>query len=286
MAADTITNAYHETSLQEILDRAMSADSGIPSINYQSQKANDITTYTFFSGVIMWLDTISSITSGTTPRMLPLDFDGIPPRPQIKLENIMGCQNWALLQIGRIARLYEFQAKAFQHDATGCSGLHTYVDRIREELVQGLAEAHISSLTISDDRTTFPLAERSDEITRLFALTGLSYLHLVILGIQEGSTCGEPTAIDAMTLLRRAAAANYTTAVVFPLYIFACTASEENKPFFRHVFSSAPLLDPTLDHRRRMLPQLEEVWSLRENSDAVGVTWSEILQVSNGTLLI
>jgi hypothetical protein len=265
----------------------MSADSH-PSIIHQSPKAHDITTYTFFSGVVLWLDTISSITSGTAPRMLTLEFDVIPPHPQAKLENIMGCKNWALLQIGRISRLYEFQTKACQHDATDCRGndLHTYVDRIKEELVQGLAEVHLSSLTVSDDPRTLPLVERSDEITQLFALTGLAYLHIVILGIQERSTCVDPTAIEAMVLLRRAAATNYTTAVVFPLYIFACLASEENKPFFRHVFSSAPLLDPTLDHRRRMLPQLEGIWTLRETSDTVGVTWSEILQVSNGTLLI
>jgi hypothetical protein len=289
MAADMITDAYKEPALHGVINQVMSADE-IPSTSHEAPKGHDIITFPFFSGVIMWLDIISSVTSGTAPRMLPLDSDEVPIRfqGQAKLENIVGCSDWALLQIGRISRLYEFQTESCQHDGSGCSAnnLSTYVDRIREDLVQGIAKSHMISLSLSDDPTTFALDGRSNEITRLFALTGLAYLHSVILGINEGPSCVEPTTVEAMALLRRAASANYTTAVVFPLYIFACIANEEDKPFFRHVFSSAPLLDPTLDHRRKMLLQLEQVWTLRHNADAVGVTWSEVLQVSDGTLLI
>ncbi|EPE27447.1 Zn2/Cys6 DNA-binding protein [Glarea lozoyensis ATCC 20868] len=287
MACKKIADAHSSATVQEVLSMA-SAQESVPPRTHHNPKAHDIKTYKFFSGVIVWLDTISSVTSGTTPNTLPLDSVQEQGQPQLNLENIMGCESWALLEIGRISRIYELQTLSCQHDYTGCTGdgIQTLIDRIRGELVQGLAEGHMSTLNLSNDRCMRSRCTTSEKITRLFALTGLVYLHLVILGLHQGASCVDSTVRDAMTLLRQAESANFLTAVVFPLYILACVANEEDKPFFRRVFSSAPLLDPTLDHRSKMLPQLEAVWTMRNNADAVGVTWTEVLQVSNGTLLI
>jgi hypothetical protein len=287
MACKTIAGAYNSAVVQEAMSRDSAQNSVPPSIHH-NPSGHDIKTYKFFSGVIVWLDTISSVTSGTTPNTLPLDSAQEQAQPHLNIENIMGCESWALLEIGGISRIYELQTLSCQHDYTGCTvdGIQTLIDRIRGELVQGLTEGRMSNLNLSNDQCARGGCTTSDKITRLFALTGLVYLHLVILGVHHGASCVDSTVHDAMVLLRQAESANFLTAVVFPLYILACVTSEEDKPFFRRVFSSAPLLDPTLDHRSKMLPQLEAVWTMRSNADEVGVTWTEVLHVSNGTLLI
>jgi hypothetical protein len=288
VAIEIISDSYKQAAFQEAIDQAATPLDTRVSICHQDQNAHDLTTYAFFSGVTLWLDTISSVTSGTTPVLLPFDPPNAGSSFRIQLENIMGSKNWAVLQIGRISALYEQQSKACQGDYSGCTSdrLHSSIESIREELVHGLTEGHISSLTISSDHSTSALYEPTNDITRIFALTGLVYLHLVILGVLDETTCVDTPYVEAMDMLRRVATANFITALVFPLYIIGCVAREEDKPFFRHIFSTAPLLDPTLDHRSKMLPQLEQVWTMRKNAPPVGMTWSEVLQVSNGTLLI
>lgn len=67
----------------------------------------EVTAFRFLSGTMIWLDIISSITSGKAPGLLPYYPSIITPISQTKLEDIMGCKNWVMLQIGHISALYE-----------------------------------------------------------------------------------------------------------------------------------------------------------------------------------
>lgn len=67
-----------------------------------------------FAGVVIWLDIIASVTTGTAPRLLSLHPFALSPGSQIQLENIMGCQDWPMIQIARIAALHEYKYQALQ----------------------------------------------------------------------------------------------------------------------------------------------------------------------------
>jgi hypothetical protein len=61
-------------------------------------------------------------------------------------------------------------------------------------------------------------------------------------------------------------------------------AREEDKQFFRDIFSSPPLLDPLLSHRGMILPILEKIWSRRETTPRL--LWKDILDLTRDGLLI
>jgi hypothetical protein len=53
---------------------------------------------------------------------------------QTRLENIMGYQDWAMLQIGRISALHEHKTQALQQEQFGCTGFEQTVEDISREL--------------------------------------------------------------------------------------------------------------------------------------------------------
>lgn len=63
-------------------------------------------------------------------------------------------------------------------------------------------------------------------------------------------------------------------------------ATPEDQQFFRYVFSSSPVLDPSLEHRSKILPLLEDIWQKR---DAMldGSHWEDSLRrLSESNLLL
>jgi hypothetical protein len=71
--------------------------------------------------------------------------------------------------------------------------------------------------------------------------------------------------------------------IICPLYIIGTVAT--NEQFFRDVFSSAPVLDPSLEHRGKILPVLEELWR-RRDATMTGWTWQDTVTLSDHNLLL
>ncbi|KAG9234028.1 fungal-specific transcription factor domain-containing protein [Amylocarpus encephaloides] len=238
------------------------------------------TTFNFFGTVIMWLDVVSCVTSGKTPRLLPLDQSQLSLQSCLRLESVMGCKDWAFSQIGRISALHERKAEQ------NYNAVEIEANNIHAELVGGLIESGLSSFTLTDSSDPFcAAAAKSSLVTRLFALMGCIYLHFVFKGLEQGSPCLDPTMVEVMTILRKETPRDLLPGLVCPLFVIGCAAFEEDKQFFRDVFSSTPLLDPSLDHRNKILPLLEKTWARRDTSHT---TWSDVIELltAQGPLLL
>ncbi len=72
-----------------------------------------------------------------------------------------------------------------------------------------------------------------------------------------------------------------------PVYLIGyVAATPEDQQFFRYIFSSSPVLDPSLEHRSKILPLLEDIWQKR---DAMldGTHWEDSLRrLSESNLLL
>jgi hypothetical protein len=245
--------------------------------------------FTFLCGVTIWLDVLSCITSGKPPRLLAFHPHAVACNSAIKLENIMGCKNWAILQIGRVAGLHEYKSRALQQGILNNADLESRTEDIRQTLRNGLAEYSLASLEISSHANfEFPPLNLNPElyiITRVFTLTASIYLYLVVYGYQLETHEVRSTIGEAMMILRTKMPPHMMNAIICPLYIIGSVAKREDEQFFRDVFSSTPVLDPSLEHRGKILPLLEELWRMRDTT-MTGWTWQDTVTLSDQNLLL
>jgi C6 transcription factor Pro1 len=257
-----------------------------PITEYEAQITEEIATFRFVSGAIIWLDTLSSITAGTTPHLLPYYSHIIVPNSQAKLQTIMGCKDSVILLLGRIAAIYEQKVQASKNAAFDCSHLEQRVDEISGEIQCSLTQVALEGFNIygSTSPTMFNIVlDPKRFITQLYLHMASIYFHLLSQGFQN-LVLLDTTISGAMNMLRVETSRNLLPSLVCPLFFIGCVAREEEKQFFRDVFSMLPLLDPLLKHRGRVLPFLEEIWSKR--TTVLGFGWEDCVELTKNILLI
>lgn len=238
--------------------------------------------FRFMGGVVLWLDTISSITMGTSPTLLEFHSHALSSSSHIKLENIMGCHNWVVLQIGRISSLHELKMHIASNGCPNTGDWQTQAGDIRAQLQSGLTEMCLGNLKLDQP---VPVTFGPPFITRMFAFAAATYLHLVTHGFDINDEMLSLLRTEAMMVLRGQVPAEMMHTIIFPLYIVGSIASVEDQPFFRYVFSAMPVLDPSLEHRGKILPLLERVWQRRQTMGLL-LSWEESLKLADQNLLL
>lgn len=256
-----------------------------PLLEYE-HAVEEVVHFQFLSGTVVWLDITSSITAGRAPHLLPYHTCIIAPDSQTRLEGIMGCRNWVMLQIGRISALHEHKIQGMRQQYFDCAELkHTMAD-ISRHIQCGLAQLALEAFNISERGSAAmfePIIDPPRLVTYMFAYMASIYLHLVIEGFHELEVLD--TAIsEAMRMLRTRISTGLLPALVCPLYVIGSVAREGDKQFFRDMFSSPPLLDPLLKHRGRILPMLEKIWSKRQTGHLFA--WEDSLEFAYDILLV
>ncbi|KAH8669738.1 fungal-specific transcription factor domain-containing protein [Tricladium varicosporioides] len=246
--------------------------------------AEEVAMYRFLGGAIMWLDIIYSITNGTSPALSRFHSQLLSTTSQLKMHDVMGCENWVMLQISRISSLYEYKMSACKEGGLATKSEQVFsAGNIKQSLQQGLNEDALQSFGISNTGHC-PIQNPTVLITRMFTCMAKIYLHLVVCGFRSLELL-DTTIAEAIETLQTKMPAPLWAGIVSPLFIIGSVARQGETDFFRHVFSASPVMDPTLEHRTRILPLLEAIWKKRELSPE-GFDWGEALQLSNGPLLL
>ncbi|KAF4627072.1 hypothetical protein G7Y89_g11081 [Cudoniella acicularis] len=208
--------------------------------------ADEVSIIRFQGCATIWLDIITSITLGTSPHLQAFHHRVISTASQIKMENVMGCENWVMLQIARISALHEQKTEALKAGYLDPIKFDQSAQDIRSEIEQGVTERALESFNMSECSLLHP----SDTvlITKMFTYMASIYLHLVIYGYQNLDRL-DTILSEAAALIRAHISCRLLPGFVCPLFFLASVARPEDKPLFRHFFSSAPLLDPLLEHR-------------------------------------
>lgn len=277
-AATNMFQTAYERSLQSVGFMEETRDilfNNLPLlVTQESAVVEEVVAFRFFSGSVIWLDIISSITTGKSPRTLAFHASIISPDFQVRLEDLMGCKNWVMLQIGLIAALSEHAIQNAIQGHAQCDEVGNAVQSIMK-VVQAATSAQDFAETATNDPTTL--------ITYLFAHMTNVYLHLVIHGFQELHVL-EPSISTAMDLFRNRVPVHLRASLVAPLFMIACVAGQDNEQYFRDVFSEAPLRDPFFKHREKFLPSLEEIWTRRQA--LAQIRWSDCLIWTRDLVLI
>ncbi|OBT65925.1 hypothetical protein VE03_05488 [Pseudogymnoascus sp. 23342-1-I1] len=246
----------------------------LPLLEYEALVSNDTAHSRFMSGTLIWLDIVSCITAATTPHLLEFHSTVMAPDSQTQLEDIMGCKNWVMLQIGRIAALHANKLQALRQGHFNCEEFKQTIIDIDIEIQSGL-EAYGPDYVALCNPTTL--------ITPLFAIMASVYLHLITHGFQELGILDVFIA-RAMIILQTEVPTHVLPALVAPLYVIGSVARQGDEQFFRDAFSSPPLLDTSLKQRTRILPILEEVWDKRRAESSF--LWEDSLELIPDILLI
>ncbi len=257
-----------------------------PLLESGNAAVEEVGNFRFLSGTIIWLDITSSITAGQAPHLLPYHACMIATNSRTRLEGIMGCKNWVMLQIGRIAALYERKIQAIRQQRFECADLKQTVADISSQIRCGLAQLALEASNISDSdsaASSKPISDPPTLVTHVFAYMAYLYLHLVIEGFERLEVLNT-TISEAMAMLRSQVPTQILPALVSPLYVIGSVARKEDEQFFRDVFASPPLLDPSLNNRKRILPMLEEIWSKRRTAPLFA--WEDSVELTHDILLL
>ena len=253
---------------------------------YEHVAVVNTTSFKFLSGTIIWLDIISSLTTGRAPHLQSYHDTIISSSSQIQLDGVMGCKNFVMRQIGRIAAIHEQKLQAMQQDYFNCTELKQIVTEINQQIRCGLASSGLRAANNTDYHSTAihePVLEPPTLVSHIFACMASVYLHLVIEGFQRLEALNA-TVSEALRILQGQIPSHILSSLVAPLYVFGSVARKGDEQYFREIFSSPPLLNPSLKHREKILPILEGIWSKRHASTFFA--WEDSLDIAHEILLI
>ena len=267
---------FARSSLKEETRWILSADLPLPTDDVVVSQ--EVVGFRFVTGTIIWLDIASSITMGKAPALLSHHAQMLSAGSQTQLRDIMGCENWVLLLLARISVLHENKSQAVLQGQADFS----HFKKTASEITLGI-EFSISHIPSANDLRGSVTGDNScNLITRMFAYMAAVYLHLVMYGFDKLDLVAA-TFSSAVTMLQTQISNRLLPALVSPLFIIGSIAKPGDQRFFREILSSPPLLDPFLQHRARLLPILEQIWSGQETP---GFSWNHCVELAKDILLV
>ncbi|KAH9904155.1 fungal-specific transcription factor domain-containing protein [Xylariomycetidae sp. FL2044] len=246
----------------------------------------EVLAFRFMGGSILWLDIISSITTGTTPKLLQFHSD-LTASSHTRLDDIMGCRNWVMVQIARIAAHQARRPKANGQTTLQQAESDFDASQIGVDIEYLQSSEDLGLINISEGLHHNAYEASRDDvavITRAFADMASVYLHLVTYGFQNLEII-ESTVVRALKMIRTQVPSSLLPTLVPPLYIIGCVVREgKDREYVRACFSSAPIKDPLFQHREKILATLEDIWSNRRSATAF--SWDDALELSQDILLL
>jgi hypothetical protein len=241
--------------------------------------------FRFSSTILILDDIIASTVLQERPKLyeyyrsLLSNIDGTDP--PINLETVVGCQNWALLQIGEIAALDAWKQ---QYKRAGNLDVIELVNRATP--IKDSLEAHLmrleTNLVITPKEGSSLLdvftadyspqlktpASQSHLVTRVWAHAALVYLLVVVSGWQLASVDVRYHVGQIVELLtRQISPPALLRTMVWPFCVAGCLAEPAQEAHFRAMVEELqpPSVFGTI---RKALEIMENVWCNRNAGDA------------------
>lgn len=257
----------------------------------------------FFVSLLLFIDIVASTSCGAAPNLHAYYHNLLTPNGNeecpVRLETIVGCQNWALVAVGNISALCAWKREATQQGGFSILrfvGLAGPISRAIDEGLRSLDVFRTSSG--SDKRSDSWLAgyytqrngamDRSSiaNVTRIWAHAAEIYLSVSLSGWQPHSTDIQSSVIKVLRLLQTIESPGLLQSLSWPMTVAGCLALPHQEPDFRRIVSGLGQLGDfgTAGNAMRVM---EAVWSSRDNID--GSVWdmaSSLNILGTSTLLI
>ncbi|KAF4505495.1 hypothetical protein G6O67_007439 [Ophiocordyceps sinensis] len=262
----------------------------------------------FFTATLLYLDVLSSVTLGTSPRLchyqaavipgcstVPRGMEPVPAGP-LFLDDFFGLPNWIVQALGDVAGLEAWKRLQMQAGSLSVDELASRGQLLGDAITGGLeALEHQAGDDDSSRPTWFP-ALVADPITgpntrqqpdfqMIWLLATLSYLKVVILGWQPSNPQIRCPVSRATERLSRIPKGSCLRALAWPFCISGCLSPAEDEHAYRAMAQTQGPLQ-IFGTVKEAMQIMEKVWSRRGRTDE---TWtvSRCLNVlGHGVLLI
>jgi hypothetical protein len=238
-----------------------------------------------FSSAILILDDIIASTVLQEPpklheyhRSLLKSLDG--SGPPINFEAVVGCQNWALLQLGEIAVLDAWKQRYKRAGNLSVMELVNRAARIKDSLEADLMQLETNSVTTSkednspldiltadDCQQSKTLARQSYLVTHVWAHAALVYLHVVVSGWQPASVDVKHHVSRVVELIGQISPPALLRTMVWPFCVAGFLADPVQETHLRAMVEE---LQPSsvFGTLHKALEIMENVWCNRDVADA------------------
>lgn len=215
----------------------------------------------------IWLDIFASA-STRSPLLLNIDHKHVLQIFGIKLERLFGCENWVVSHIFDIVCLDMWKKEAEGTRQLSVAELVKRGARIEESLRENLKvleDSHFLGWGLPRSQSN-NLSPSQAVVTSIFALSALTYLHIVISGahpelpeIMESvsKTVNAFRCLDDPRLLR---------SLVWPFCVSGCLAVGGQQGFFRELFAKAEITSSNLGTCLQAFRVVEKCWEIRKTS--------------------
>lgn len=236
----------------------------------------DQTAITILIGSFIWFDILAAASTGLG-HFLALDHNLLLQGSRIRLEELVGCENWVMAVIFQISKLGNWKKESESNHRLSISELAKRGAEIEVCLQERLTNILVQS-AIQEDSFPEPTSRFSNSarvtMTKIYALAALTYLHVTISGpiselpeITESvtRTVAEFTSLSDARLLRY---------LVWPFCITGCLASEEQHSVFRTLIQTGDFNERTVGTCMEAFKVMEECWQRRtrlRNCDWISV---------------
>ncbi|KAI0136243.1 fungal-specific transcription factor domain-containing protein [Xylariales sp. AK1849] len=203
------------------------------------------------------------------------------------LSDLIGCKNWAMISIFDISSLDKW--KKAEEDAHRLSliELTKRGGQIEERLLIQLASIENNNNNRPSKRAPVDANLRSDfiknEITRIFALSAITYLHVVISGPHPNIPDIKRSVSKTIDALESLPDPKFLPQVVWPYCISGCLAADEQQQkALRELVTS-----PRITHGACLeaLSVMEECWRLRK-AESSNQDWASIMERRGQDILL
>lgn len=238
------------------------------------------------------MDILSCASTGLGPRHSELCAAALEgENSKIQLENLMGCENWAMLLIRETAALKEHKRK-MGDDPDHRSELQNRADDIRRRLNSGMARRERSYMELAEGRRTpSPAHEVAiSVVTMIFALSALIYLQVSIYGCAPDALAPvQKLMFGWMLNVRFLPDAQRLPDLAWPVCIAGCMATTPSQEQFFRDLVACPGMQGRGDRTlRQALEVMEVCWERRraEGTESLGWDWERAMREQGRVVLL
>ncbi|VUC29896.1 unnamed protein product [Clonostachys rosea] len=203
----------------------------------------------------LWFDIFACVSTGDTPVLHYRSWLAIG---QFKMQDVMGCHNWALALIGDITHLRKWKDDMDRQGLLSARELVNKGQAIESEL-----EEKISLLCSTNDETCSK--SHTIWITHIFALAALVQVHTVVSGPLPSLPEIQSTVQRAIDLLTSKPKNCSLQGIVWPLCVIGCMAEPRPQFFFENLISGMATEYRKLGNSSTVLQIMKGCWALQQN---------------------
>ncbi|KAI1463061.1 fungal-specific transcription factor domain-containing protein [Daldinia caldariorum] len=239
------------------------------------------TSVSFLLGFFVHMNIIACASTRSTQFLEP-DPKLLLETGEINLEDLTGCSNWAMVLIFEISCLERWKREEETAHRLSLIELTKRGRRIEERLLNRLASIESDPSQGAPVKGYLRPDSVKTEITRIFALSAMTYLHVVISGPYPEIPDIKKSVSKTMEAFQNLSDPKLLQYVVWPYCISGCLASDRGQKVFRDLVSVPHITHGTC---LEALKIMEECWRLRE-TESSSCDWVHIMEKRGQYILL